>query len=84
MNLRLLKLLDLHKYVLGAFGFTEMNYYLSTKPEKAVGEDDLWHKAEDSLIKALKSENLKYEVDEGGGAFYGPKIDIKIKDALGT
>ena len=71
------------KYVLGSFGFTEMNYYLSTKPEKAVGEDDLWQKAEDSLRKALESENLKYEIDEGGGAFYGPKIDIKIKDALG-
>lgn len=71
------------KYVLGAFGFTEMTYYLSTKPEKAVGEDDLWHKAEDSLKKALESEKLKYKIDEGGGAFYGPKIDIKIKDALG-
>ena len=71
------------KYVLGSFGFTEMNYYLSTKPEKAVGEDELWHKAEDSLRKALASEGLPYEVDEGGGAFYGPKIDIKIKDALG-
>jgi threonyl-tRNA synthetase len=70
------------KFVLGSFGFTEMNFYLSTKPEKAVGEDDLWHKAEDSLRKALESEKLTYEVDEGGGAFYGPKIDIRIKDAL--
>nr|MCU0342991.1 His/Gly/Thr/Pro-type tRNA ligase C-terminal domain-containing protein [Ignavibacterium sp.] len=64
-------------------GFTEMNYYLSTMPEKAVGEAELWHKAEDSLKKALEKENLSYQVDEGGGAFYGPKIDIKIKDALG-
>lgn len=71
------------KYVLGSFGFTEMNYYLSTMPEKAVGEAELWHKAENSLKKALEKENLSYEVDEGGGAFYGPKIDIKIKDALG-
>jgi threonyl-tRNA synthetase len=71
------------KYVLGSFGFTEMNYYLSTMPEKAVGEAELWHKAEDSLKKALEKENLSYQVDEGGGAFYGPKIDIKIKDALG-
>lgn len=70
------------KYVLGAFGFTDMNYYLSTKPEKAVGETELWRKAEDSLRKALDSQGLTYEVDEGGGAFYGPKIDIKIKDAL--
>ena len=52
-------------------------------PEKAVGEAELWHKAEDSLRKAMEKENLAYEVDEGGGAFYGPKIDIKIKDALG-
>lgn len=71
------------KYVLGAFGFTEMNYYLSTKPEKSVGAEELWLKAEDALKKALESEGLKYELDEGGGAFYGPKIDIKIKDALG-
>lgn len=71
------------KYVLGSFGFTEMNYYLSTMPEKAVGEAELWHKAEDSLKKALEKENLAYQIDEGGGAFYGPKIDIKIKDALG-
>ncbi len=70
------------KYVLGSFGFTEMNYYLSTKPEKSVGDEELWTKAEASLKKALESEGLKYEVDEGGGAFYGPKIDIKIKDAL--
>ena len=70
------------KYVLGSFGFTEMNYYLSTMPEKAVGDPELWLKAEDSLRKALEKENLSYEVDEGGGAFYGPKIDIKIKDAL--
>ncbi len=71
------------KYILGAFGFTDMNYYLSTKPEKAVGETELWRLAEDSLRKALDSQGLTYEVDEGGGAFYGPKIDIKIKDALG-
>ena len=79
----IIEVIRFNKYVLGAFGFTEMNYYLSTKPDKAVGEDDLWHKAEDSLKKALESEKLNYEVDEGGGAFYGPKIDIKIKDALG-
>jgi threonyl-tRNA synthetase len=79
----IIEVLKFAKFVLGSFGFTEMNYYLSTKPEKAVGEDDLWHKAETSLIKALTNECLSYEVDEGGGAFYGPKIDIKIKDALG-
>jgi threonyl-tRNA synthetase len=65
-----------------AFGFDDLKFYLSTKPEKAVGEDALWNKAIDSLRNALTSEGLKYELDEGGGAFYGPKIDIKIKDAL--
>lgn len=83
MESEIIEVIRFNKYVLGAFGFTEMNYYLSTKPEKAVGEDELWHKAEESLRKALLNEGLAYEVDEGGGAFYGPKIDIKIKDALG-
>lgn len=66
-----------------SFGFTKLKYYLATKPEKAVGSDDLWDKAINSLKSALQKENLEYELDEGGGAFYGPKIDIKIKDALG-
>jgi len=65
-----------------AFGFENLKFYLSTKPEKAVGDESLWHKAEDSLRKALEHENLDYELDEGGGAFYGPKIDIKVRDAL--
>jgi threonyl-tRNA synthetase len=69
--------------ILGTFGFTEMNFYLATKPEQAVGEVALWDKAIESLRKALESEKLNYQMDEGGGAFYGPKIDIKIKDALG-
>ncbi|HSR18459.1 MAG TPA: His/Gly/Thr/Pro-type tRNA ligase C-terminal domain-containing protein, partial [Ignavibacteriaceae bacterium] len=66
-----------------AFGFEELNYYLATKPESAVGEDALWNKAIASLKHALENEGIKYHLDEGGGAFYGPKIDIKIKDALG-
>ncbi len=70
-------------YMWKSFGFEIMNFYLSTKPEKAVGEDALWDKAIDSLRIALEKEGLPYKVDEGGGAFYGPKIDIKIKDALG-
>jgi threonyl-tRNA synthetase len=65
-----------------AFGFEDLKFYLSTKPEKAVGEDELWIKAEDSLKKALEAENLEYEIDEGSGVFYGPKIDVKINDAL--
>jgi threonyl-tRNA synthetase len=65
-----------------SFGFEELKYYLSTKPEKAVGDVALWEKAVNSLKSALEKENLDYELDEGGGAFYGPKIDIKIKDVL--
>jgi len=65
-----------------AFGFEDLKFYLSTKPEKSVGSDELWAKAEDSLRKALEAENIEYETDAGGGAFYGPKIDIKVNDAL--
>jgi len=66
-----------------AFGFHDIKAYLSTRPEKAVGEQARWEQATESLRKALEIEGVPYEVDEGGGAFYGPKIDLKIKDALG-
>ncbi len=65
-----------------SFGFEKLKYYVSTKPEKAVGNNELWNKATNSLKHALESQKLDYEIDEGGGAFYGPKIDIKVKDAL--
>lgn len=68
--------------ILRSFGFEDLKFYVATKPEKAVGEDALWEKAINSLKHAMKKENVSYELDEGGGAFYGPKIDIKIKDAL--
>jgi threonyl-tRNA synthetase len=70
------------RFMLKSFGFEDLSFYISTKPEKAVGEDYLWEKATKSLITALEKESQSYKVDEGGGAFYGPKIDIKIKDAL--
>jgi len=69
--------------MLRAFGFNEFSAYLSTRPDKAVGEEARWLQATESLEKALKAEAIPYSVDKGGGAFYGPKIDIKIKDALG-
>ena len=71
------------KNMLGKFGFHDIQAYLSTKPEKAVGDPERWDQATQSLREALEKEGLSYEVDEGGGAFYGPKIDMKIKDALG-
>ncbi|MBN2651625.1 MAG: threonine--tRNA ligase [Spirochaetales bacterium] len=69
--------------MLKAFGFTEYKAYISTKPEKSVGREEDWELATVSLKKAVDREGLEYEIDNGGGAFYGPKIDIKIKDALG-
>jgi threonyl-tRNA synthetase len=68
--------------ILRAFGFKEFKIYLATMPEKAVGAKEDWEKAALSLKKALDNHNIEYELDKGGGAFYGPKIDIKIKDAL--
>jgi len=65
------------------FGFDNITAYLSTRPEKAVGEPARWAQATESLKSALDAEGIPYEIDEGGGAFYGPKIDLKIKDAIG-
>ena len=65
------------------FGFKDIKAYLATKPAGSVGEQSRWDQALESLRKAVVAEGLEYEMDEGGGAFYGPKIDLKIKDALG-
>jgi len=65
-----------------AFGFEDVHAYLATRPEKSVGEPARWDQATESLRKALIAEGVEYELDEGGGAFYGPKIDLKIRDAL--
>jgi threonyl-tRNA synthetase len=70
-------------HMLHSFGFVEIKAYLSTRPEKAVGDPSRWDDATEALRKAIEAEGLAYEVDEGGGAFYGPKIDLKIKDAIG-
>jgi threonyl-tRNA synthetase len=70
-------------YILKSFGFENLKIYLATRPkEKAVGEVEKWDAATKALDEAVKAEKIECEVDEGGGAFYGPKIDIKIKDAL--
>jgi len=70
-------------FMLRSFGFEEIAAYLSTMPEKAVGEPERWDAAQASLKEAIEAEGLDYDIDEGGGAFYGPKIDLKVKDALG-
>ncbi|MDH3752259.1 MAG: threonine--tRNA ligase [Acidimicrobiia bacterium] len=70
--------------VLRAFGFDDFQARLSTRPpEKSVGNDDLWDEATDGLRAALEAAALDYELDEGGGAFYGPKIDVDVRDAIG-
>ena len=70
-------------YMWKCFGFKDVKAYLATRPAKAVGDDNMWAQAMHSLENAVKAEGVDCEVDEGGGAFYGPKIDLKIKDALG-
>ena len=66
-----------------AFGFDKYKVYLSTRPQKAIGTEEQWRQAEEALRKVLDEQDVDYEVDKGGGAFYGPKIDIKIEDFLG-
>ena len=69
--------------MLRAFGFNDFKAYLSTRPDKAVGDLSQWQDAEAALEASLKRANLPYEIDPGGGVFYGPKIDLKLLDALG-
>ena len=75
--------LDLTEELLTTFGFSDYEINLSTRPEKSVGSDEIWAKAEDALRAALGAKGWPFVVDEGGGAFYGPKIDLKIRDAIG-
>ena len=75
--------LDFTLYILKSFGFNEFDVYLSTRPEKYVGTLENWERAEAALKGSIESQGLKYSIDPGEGVFYGPKIDIKIKDALG-
>ncbi len=76
-------ILDLTISMLNAFGFEEFSIALSTRPEKAVGSEEIWDQATAALREALDAKGLEYSMDEGGGAFYGPKIDVIIRDAIG-
>ncbi|KAJ3694651.1 hypothetical protein LUZ60_000028 [Juncus effusus] len=78
----ILNVLNLTEQILLQFGFSNYSVNLSTRPEKSVGGDEIWEKATNALKEALEEKGWEYEVDEGGGAFYGPKIDLKIQDAL--
>ncbi len=83
LNDEIINILRLNIEILKTCGFSEYDIYLSTKPEKYVGSDENWEKATEALRLALEQMGLKYEIDPGEGVFYGPKIDIKIRDALG-
>ena len=75
--------LDFSLHILRSFGFNDIHAYLSTKPEKSVGDPEMWEAAEVALEASLNRSGLDYDMDRGGGAFYGPKIDLKVKDAIG-
>jgi threonyl-tRNA synthetase len=77
------RVLDFTFFILRTFGFMEFEVFLSTRPNESVGAEEHWTLATSALEAALKSRNISFHLDPGGGAFYGPKIDIKIKDALG-
>lgn len=77
------RVLDFTFFVLQTFGFHQFEVFLSTRPKESVGGDEHWSLATSALEAALKSRHISFHLDPGGGAFYGPKIDIKIKDALG-
>jgi len=77
------KVLRFSLFMWKTFGFKDIKAYLATRPEKSVGEQERWDQATTALRSAIEESGLPWELDEGGGAFYGPKIDLKIKDALG-
>ncbi len=79
----ILGILNLTEQVLSDFGFKNYEIKLSTRPDKSVGSDEIWELATQSLIEALKQKQWHFSEDHGGGAFYGPKIDLKIRDAIG-
>ena len=78
----ILNIINFVKRTYGHFGFENVSFVLATKPQKAMGDDALWTKATEALKAALDHAHIKYEIDEGGGAFYGPKIDIKVQDSM--
>ena len=79
----ILRILNLTERILSTFDFRNYEINLSTRPEKSIGDDAVWDLATQGLIEALNRKGWAYKVDEGGGAFYGPKIDLKIEDAIG-
>ncbi len=83
MDDEIIEVLRFSMFMLHSFGFEDIHAYISTRPEHSVGDPEKWEAATAALKKAVEKEGLKYDIDEGGGAFYGPKIDLKVKDAIG-
>jgi threonyl-tRNA synthetase len=83
MNSEMSEVLRFSLYMLRSFGFQKYKVYLSTRPEKRIGTDQMWQDAQQALRRVIDENKLEYEVDEGGGVFYGPKIDLKAEDAIG-
>jgi threonyl-tRNA synthetase len=79
----ILRILDLTERILSTFDFNNYEINLSTRPEKSIGSESVWDLATKGLTEALERKGWNYKIDEGGGAFYGPKIDLKIEDAIG-
>ncbi len=82
LNNEIINIINFVKDIMDIFGFS-YSMEISTRPEKSIGSDEDWERATFALENALKSNNLSYEINEGDGAFYGPKIDVKLKDAIG-
>ena len=83
MEDEIIRVIDFTVFILRAFGFEDFEFFVATRPPKFVGEEEDWERATDALKLAVETQKLPYQMDLGGGAFYGPKIDVKIKDALG-
>ncbi len=83
LEAEIFNILDLNLHILKTFGFDDYEIYLSTRPDKYVGSDEHWEQSTEALKLALEKKGLDYSLDPGEGVFYGPKIDIKIKDVLG-
>jgi threonyl-tRNA synthetase len=83
MEEEVVRVLDFILFMLRAFGFSEFEAYIATRPPKAVGSDADWEMATSALRAAAAAAKLPVSVDEGGGVFYGPKIDVKVKDCIG-
>ncbi|MCE7737830.1 MAG: threonine--tRNA ligase [Candidatus Heimdallarchaeota archaeon] len=79
----IVKVIEIVEHFYKTFGFQEWEYFISTRPDKAIGTDEGWEHATKALMKALERANLTYKIKEGEGVFYGPKIDVDVKDALG-